>query len=157
MWFRKIHVKPQWNHVWAHIPVGFKDNYHHLSSETCQTDTVLEDFWKRFHRQSQILSIINFFLSSGSFPSSFKNALVCHLLKKTTLHYHALSNFRPLSNFFLFIKNCRRICVFSKKLKNCHWVFEKWPHTAQTALIQTSDDLLLAVDSGACAILITIF
>lgn len=54
----------------------------HLTSETCQTDTVLEDFWKRIHGQSQILSIINFFLSSGSFPSSFKNALVCHLLKK---------------------------------------------------------------------------
>lgn len=77
----------------------------HLSSETCQTDTVLEDFWKRFHRQSQILSIINFFLSSGSFLSSFKNALICHLSKKTTLDYHVLSNFRPLSNFSLF-KNC---------------------------------------------------
>ena len=45
-----------------------------------------------------IINIINFSLSEGIFPSSFKQAIVYPLLKKPSLPDDDLNNFRPISN-----------------------------------------------------------
>ena len=45
-----------------------------------------------------IVNIINFSLSEGIFPSSFKQAIVHPLLKKPSLPDDDLNNFRPISN-----------------------------------------------------------
>ena len=45
-----------------------------------------------------ITQIINKSLASGTFPTSFKSALVRPLLKKTNLDTEVLRNYRPVSN-----------------------------------------------------------
>ena len=50
-----------------------------------------------------IVSIVNFSLSEGCFPSHFKSALVSPLLKNSTLNRDDMKNYRPVSNLsFLF-------------------------------------------------------
>ncbi len=70
-----------------------------LKSSTCLSDCPPTWFPKEV---SQTISpdpsaIINCSLSTGVFPSHFKDATINPLLKKPLLNLHILANFRPIS------------------------------------------------------------
>ena len=56
-----------------------------------------------------ITTFINLSLSEGTFPTSFKNALVKPLLKKYNLPYEDLASYRPISNLNFISKILERI------------------------------------------------
>ena len=61
-----------------------------------------------------IINIINFSLSKGIFPSSFKQAIVHPLLKKPSLPDDDLNNFRPISNLNFISKILEKAVVASR-------------------------------------------
>ena len=66
-----------------------------------------------------IINIINFSLSEGIFPSSFKQAIVHPLLKKPSLPDDDLNNFRPISNLILSPKFSRKLLPLVSSLTYC--------------------------------------
>src|SRR6266516_4488461 len=60
-----------------------------------------------------ITNIINLALSEGTFPTSYKNAIVQPLLKKHNLPHDDLSSYRPISNLNFLSKVLERI-IFSR-------------------------------------------
>ena len=56
-----------------------------------------------------ITNIINLSLSSGTFPSSFKQSVVAPLLKKPSLDKNNLSSYRPISNLSFLSKLTERV------------------------------------------------
>ena len=48
-------------------------------------------------------------LESGTFPTSYKHALITPLLKKPNLDPQSLNNYRPISNLSIFSKTLERI------------------------------------------------
>ena len=51
-----------------------------------------------------ITNIVNLSLTSGQFHPILKESVISPLLKKPTLDKDQLSNYRPISNFFLVYK-----------------------------------------------------
>ena len=58
---------------------------------------------------SVMTRIVNLSLSSGKFPKEFKYAVVMPLLKKPTLDFTDLKNYRPISNLSFLLKLVKRI------------------------------------------------
>uniref|UniRef100_A0A803JPN8 Reverse transcriptase domain-containing protein n=1 Tax=Xenopus tropicalis TaxID=8364 RepID=A0A803JPN8_XENTR len=105
--------------------------------------------------------IFNSSLSSGSFPSSFKQACVKPILKKATLDPSCLSNYRPVSLLPLASKILERI-VFSRitNFLNAHNLLDplqsgfRPAHSTETALCRVTSDLQAAKVSGHFSVLI---
>ncbi|XP_041802630.1 uncharacterized protein LOC121613344 [Chelmon rostratus] len=72
---------------------------HDLKPTSCSLDSIPSKFLKGLFDsvESVLLVLVNACLSSGSFPSAFKHAVVQPLLKKPNLDPSLLSNFRPIS------------------------------------------------------------
>lgn len=107
-----------------------------------------------------ITSIFNDSLSNGSFPSSFKTALVSPLLKKPSLDPDTLKNFRPVSNLPFLSKVLERIVLkqllhhFS--LNHLEGKFQsayKSNHSTETALLRVTSDILNGADNGDVSLL----
>ena len=56
-----------------------------------------------------ITNIANLSLSSGQFHPILKEAVICTILKKSTLYNNQLSNYRPISNLSLISKIIERV------------------------------------------------
>ena len=122
------------------------------------TKIVMEAFYSI---SPHILAIINTSLSTGSFPSVFKLAIIQPLLKKPSLDPSVLNNYRPISKLSFLSKVLEKI-ISSQLITfmTNNDIFEQFQsgfralHSTETALIKITNDLLLSIDDGECAILV---
>ena len=107
-----------------------------------------------------ITDIFNNSLSTGVFPSDFKNSLVIPLLKKSSLDPNVLKNYRPVTNLSFISKILEKI-VFNQLVShlNHNDLIVKFQsayrsgHSTETALLKVANDLLCNIDSGDVAML----
>ena len=107
-----------------------------------------------------IINIINFSLSEGIFPSSFKQAIVHPLLKKP-LPDDDLNNFRPISNLNFISKILEKVVasriqshLLSNSLSSSFQSAYRMFHSTETTLLGIYNDLILAMDRGEVTSLI---
>ena len=108
-----------------------------------------------------ITIIVNMSLSEGSFPSTFKHALVKPLLKKHNLPQDELSSYRPISNLNFVSKVLERIihARISSHLESFSSItpFQsayRQFHSIETALLRIQNDLLLAINKQKVSALV---
>ena len=110
-----------------------------------------------------IINIINFSLSEGIFPSSFKQAIVQPLLKKLSLLDDDLNNFRPISNLNFISKILEKVVasriqshLLSNSLSSSFQSAYRMFHSTETTLrlLGIYNDLILAMDRGEVTSLI---
>lgn len=108
-----------------------------------------------------LVSIINFSLESGSVPSYFKQAVVEPLLKKPNLDPSLPKNYRPISKLPFTSKVLEKVVAnqLNAFLANTNTLDKfqsgfRTKHSTETALLRVSNDILMAADSGECAVLI---
>ena len=137
-----------------------------LRPANCPHESVPSRFFKEVFNSvgffvRYVLYLINLCLSSGSIPPSFKHAVVRPLLKKANLDPSVLSNFRPISVLPFLSKVLEKIVAIQlQAYLDLNRIGEKFQsgfkrfHSTETAILKVFNDLLLAVDSGNCAILV---
>ena len=105
--------------------------------------------------------LINLSLQSGRFPDYLKTALVRSLLKKPTLDYNELNNFRPVCNIPFISKIIEKTVV--KRLNyymSCNSLRLKYQsvyrtsHGTETALVKIHNDILRSLDARQGVILV---
>ena len=108
-----------------------------------------------------IINIINFSLSEGIFPSSFKQAIVHHLLKKPSLPDDDLNNIRPISNLNFISKILEKVVasriqshLLSNSISSSFQSAYRMFHSTDTTLLGIHNDLVLAMDRGEVTSLI---
>ena len=108
-----------------------------------------------------ITNIINFSLSEGIFPETFKNAIVLPLLKKPSLDKEILKNYRPVSNLNYVSKVLEKVVAGQLKkhmqLNNLTNIFQsayKSGHSTETALLKVQTDILTSLSKGQAAALV---
>ena len=97
---------------------------------------------------------------SGTFPTSYKHALITPLIKKPNIDPQSLNNYRPISNLSIFSKTLKRIVA---KQLTSYLISHKIPHTFQSAylssksteiaLAKISSDILTNLDNKNSTIL----
>ena len=107
-----------------------------------------------------IVSTFNLSLSSGIFPSCYKDAYVTPRLKKPTLSRCDLSSYRPISNLSFLSKLLERVVssqltehLSSAGLLPAHQSAYRKCHSTETALLKVVTDLTEAIDAGDHALL----
>ena len=96
------------------IPATLAEIYKLISaseSKQCPLDSIPTFLLKLcFNELGPIITnLVNLSLSQGIFPSSFKQALVQPLLKKTSLSTDDLNDFRPISNLIFISKILEKV------------------------------------------------
>ena len=94
-------------------------------------------------------------LSTGLFPTEFKEAIVRPLLKKSGLDSTQKKNYRPVSNLSFLSKLLERAAqakleVFldsSDLMPTMQSAYHRF-HSTETAIMKVYNDLLLAADNG---------
>ncbi|CAB4043612.1 Hypothetical predicted protein, partial [Paramuricea clavata] len=108
-----------------------------------------------------IRKIVNLSLESGHMPSTSKKAVLTPTLKKPSLDYQEFVNFRPISNLKMVSKviektGASRLISYLDG-NNLHEPFQsayKRYHGCETALIRVQNDILRALDSHNCVVLL---
>ena len=116
------------------------------SDSSCHLDVIPTSLLKSC---LDVLIIINLSLSEGSFPTTFKHALVKPLLKKRNIPQDELSSYRPISNLNFISKVLERIihARISSHLESFpsitpfQSVYRQF-HSTETALLRIQNDLL---------------
>lgn len=108
-----------------------------------------------------ITAIVNCSLYTGTFPLSFKQAVIQPLLKKTTLDPLDFNNYRPISKLPYISKILEKVVLFQLSSflarNEVLDVFQsgfRAGHSTESALLRVSNDLLLIADSGNTGALI---
>ena len=104
---------------------------------------------------------MNTSLSCAEFPKELKRAFLTPLIKKIILDAEILKNYRPVSNLSFLSKLIERIvCVQLVNHLDKNGLYEVFQsayrqmHSTETALLRVQNDILQAVDSRGCAILV---
>ena len=99
-----------------------------------------------------ITNIINLSLSTGSFPSCFKQSIVTPLIKKPSLDKENLSNYRPISNLSFLSKLAERVVkirldqhLSQNSLYNQFQSAYTKFHSTETALLSVYNSLVCAI------------
>ena len=108
-----------------------------------------------------ITHLVNAALSSGTFPSQLKSAIVMPLLKKLGSDVEVLKNYRPVSNLSFISKVIERV-VASRILDHMRENNLVDPmqsayrsgHSTETALLRVHSDIVSAIDKGRGVFLI---
>ena len=102
-----------------------------------------------------IVLLFNKSLTTGCYPSVFKNAVIRPLLKKVELDDSQLKNYRPVSNLpFLFkllervVQNRLQCFLDSSDLMPRSQSAYRQYHSTETAVTKVYNDMLLAADGG---------
>ena len=134
-----------------------------LSNKHCELDPVSSELFKKCipYFLPYVKYIINTSLESGSFPTSFKEALIKPKLKSYSLDKDMLNNYRPLSNLSFLSKALER-CVLKQLVKHlesnslfndCQSAYRKF-HSCETAITKITNDILLSLDNKQCSFLL---
>ena len=107
-----------------------------------------------------IMDIINTSLRTGSFPTAFKTAIVCPLLKQNNLDPNDLKNYRPVSNLPFISKLLEKTVLqqLNNHLSNNSLLHPfqyayRFNHSTKTVLLHIVNNSLLASDSGKVSLL----
>jgi hypothetical protein len=108
-----------------------------------------------------ITNIVNQSLATHEMPDSMKEAIVVPHLKKSSLDPAVLKNYRPVSNLTFMSKLIERV-VASRLLDHMdkHGLQEpmqsayKKGHSTETALLKVQNDILMAIDSQKCVLVV---
>ena len=108
-----------------------------------------------------VKDIVNMSLRDGVFPLSLKQAIVTPIIKKTTLDWNELKNYRPVSNISFIGKVIEKAVIsqFNEHMEknDLNEVFQsayKNKHSTETALLKVKDDITRALDKNHAAFLI---
>ena len=108
-----------------------------------------------------VKDIVNMSLRDGVFPLSLKQAIVTPIIKKTTLDWNELKNYRPVSNISFIGKVIEKAVIsqFNEHMEknDLNEVFQsayKNKHSTETALLKVKDDITCALDKNHAAFLI---
>lgn len=108
-----------------------------------------------------IAEIVNKSLSTGTFPSMLKSALVKPLLKKQTLDCEIFKNYRPVSNLSFLSKVIEKVVArrLLDHMKENDLLDEfqsayRAAHSTETALLRVHNDIMRSVDTGMGVLLI---
>ena len=100
-----------------------------------------------------LTNIINSSLLSGTFPSTFRTAVVKPLLKKASLDPNNLKNFRPVSNLSFVSKIIEKVVLqqllaylTEHNLTCLSQSAYRPPHSTETALLKVTNDIFLELD-----------
>ena len=108
-----------------------------------------------------ITNIVNESLTSGSFPTLCKSAVIKPLLKKQGLDQNNLNNYRPVSNISFISKVIEKLVLKQlfaylndNTLLSPNQLAYSPSHSTETILFKITNDHLLALDSGKISILV---
>ena len=100
-----------------------------------------------------ITDIVNLSLSTGVFPSQFKQAIITPLIKKPSLDREFMSNYRPISNLSFLSKLTERITkdrlhhhLASNTMYNSFQSAYTKFHSTETTLLALHDHLISSMD-----------
>ena len=107
-----------------------------------------------------ITSVFNISLSSGYVPSSFKDAYITPLLKKSGLDETTVGNYRPVSNLSVLSKTLERAVhqqienyLSEANLLPSHQSAYRKHHCTETALLKVCSDIIYHLEMGDYALL----
>lgn len=133
------------------------------SDSTCSLDVIPTNLLKTCLPAFlyPITTIVNLSLSEGTFPSSYKHALVKPMLKKYNLPAQDLSSYRPISNLNFISKIIERI-IHTRLSTHLNSFPSLTPfqsayrnfHSTETALLYIQNDLLKSMDSKKVSALV---
>ena len=102
-----------------------------------------------------ITKLVNYSLIEGSFPNSFKKAVVTPLIKKASLPRNDLKNYRPVSGLCFLPKLVQRVVakqlmsqINNNKLDNPHQSAYKPGHSTETTLLSIKNEVHLSLARG---------
>lgn len=134
------------------------------SSATCDLDPIPTKLLKTECLEilcPVITNIVNLSMSTGTFPTKFKHALVRPLLKKSHLDAEIMKNYRPVSNLTCVSKLIEKIVAARlqehMKENELNEIFQsayKKGHSTETALLRVHNDILSAIDKGHAMLLV---
>ena len=125
----------------------------HLPNKQCDLDPLPTFLLKKCLSvlAPTITNIINLSLSTGEFPSNFKQSIITPLIKKPSLDKENLSNYRPISNLSFLSKLAERVVknrleqhLIKNSLYNLHQSAYTRFHSTETALLSVYDSLVQA-------------